>query len=146
MANEIMTNNYYWQNCKTKTLLITNPIYILLSYWNFVLGSTISEFVVHIHIKHVNIVLCRHRSHNVVYYAVLCAQNKKLPVPNLAVCIYNNLLRTRHNAIVDVLLTRNAIENVKHFEVSLATIRLFMKRAPTLFLKINTDEFLFRNN
>ena len=63
-----------------------------------------SEFVVHIHIKHVNIVLCRHRSHNVVYYAVLCAQNKKLPVPNLAVCIYNYLLGTRHNAFVDVLI------------------------------------------
>ena len=67
-------------------------------------GGTTSEFVVHIHIKHVNIVLCRHRSHNVVYYAVLCAQNKKLPVPNLAVCIYNYLLGTRHTTIVDVLI------------------------------------------
>ena len=103
---------------------------------NSILGSTLSEFVVHIHIKHVNIVLCRHRSHNVVYYAVLCAQNKKLPVPNLAVCIYNYLLGTRHNAIVDVLIYFSSVllcKMQKLFEVSLDILGFFIKRALKFF-------------
>ena len=118
----------------------------MITCWKHLLGSTISEFVVHIHIKHVNIVLCRHRSHNVVYYAVLCAQNKKLPVPNLAVCIYNYLLGTRHNAIVDVLIYFSSVllcKMQKLFEVSLDIIRFFIKRALRLFalrLSVCRDE------
>lgn len=80
--------------------------------------------------------LCRHRSHNVVYYAVLCAQNKKLPVPNLAVCIYNYLLGTRHNAIVDVLIYFSSVllcKMQKLFEVSLDILGFFIKRALKLF-------------